>query len=79
VKERGLIENAKCYRLDVLRCLCTREQVGLQLLDDFVFIHLDHPLDKFNLLLQMLHKLYALVPPSPPSPDLSLDLPLFHL
>lgn len=35
-------------------------EVGLQLLDDFVFIHLDHPLDKFNLLLQMLHKLYAL-------------------
>eukprot|EP00873_Tetraselmis_striata_P041965 jgi/Tetstr1/462229/TSEL_000628.t1 len=35
-------------------------EVGLQLLEEFVFIHLEQPLDKFNLLLQMLHKLYAL-------------------
>lgn len=33
----------------------------MQLLEEFVFIHLEQPLDKFNLLLQMLHKLYALV------------------
>ena len=36
-------------------------QIGRRLLRDFVFIHLDSDDDKFALLLEMLHKLYALV------------------
>ncbi|MEW5303502.1 MAG: hypothetical protein WDW36_006188 [Sanguina aurantia] len=35
--------------------------VGLHLLDKFVFTHLSEPSDKLQMLLQMLHKLYALV------------------
>ncbi|GAX83529.1 hypothetical protein CEUSTIGMA_g10954.t1 [Chlamydomonas eustigma] len=35
-------------------------QVGQHLLRQFVFIHLDHAADKMQLLLHMLHKLYAL-------------------
>ncbi|MEW5309998.1 MAG: hypothetical protein WDW38_001834 [Sanguina aurantia] len=35
--------------------------VGLYLLDKFVFTHLSEPSDKLQMLLQMLHKLYALV------------------
>ena len=36
-------------------------QVGEELLRLYLFIHLKHPADKLNLLLFMLHKLYALV------------------
>ncbi|KIY91282.1 DNA-directed RNA polymerase I subunit A2, partial [Monoraphidium neglectum] len=36
------------------------QDVGLQLIKSYVFIHLDKPSDKLALLLQMLHKLYAL-------------------
>lgn len=35
-------------------------ETGLQLLREFVFVHLDSADDKLGLLLQMLHKLYAL-------------------
>ena len=35
-------------------------QVGEELLRQYLFIHLTHPADKLNLLLTMLHKLYAL-------------------
>ena len=37
------------------------QQVGQQLMREHLFIHLDQPLDKLNLLLAMLQKLYALV------------------
>lgn len=36
-------------------------QVGEKVLRNFVFVHLETAEHKFNLLLQMLHKLYALV------------------
>jgi hypothetical protein len=36
-------------------------QVGAKLLEDYVFIHLGGARDKLNLLLHMVHKLYALV------------------
>lgn len=36
-------------------------QVGQQLLRECIFIHLERPADKLNLLLAMLQKLYALV------------------
>lgn len=36
-------------------------QVGQQLMREHLFVHLEHPLDKLNLLLAMIHKLYALV------------------
>jgi hypothetical protein len=36
-------------------------EVGAKLLEDYVFIHLSGARDKLNLLLQMVHKLYALV------------------
>ena len=36
-------------------------QIGESLLRQYVFVHLDHAADKFQLLLHMLHKLYALV------------------
>ena len=39
----------------------TDMEVGKELLRQFVFIHLDHPVEKLQLLLLMLHKLYALV------------------
>ncbi|KAK9863838.1 hypothetical protein WJX84_009250, partial [Apatococcus fuscideae] len=39
----------------------TDYQVGEELLRLYLFIHLTHPADKLNLLLFMLHKLYALV------------------
>ena len=35
-------------------------QVGQQLMREYIFLHLDQPLDKLNLLLAMLQKLYAL-------------------
>ena len=35
-------------------------QAGMQLLREHVFIHLEHPADKLNLLLAMLNKLFAL-------------------
>ncbi len=38
-------------------------QVGLHLLREYVFTHLEALPDKMNLLLAMLHKLYALVGP----------------
>jgi len=36
-------------------------QVGMQLMRECIFLHLEAPLDKLNLLLAMLQKLYALV------------------
>jgi hypothetical protein len=36
-------------------------EVGQELLDKYVFIHLSEPADKLQLMLTMLHKLYALV------------------
>ena len=38
----------------------TSLQAGMQLLREHVFIHLEHPADKLNLLLAMLNKLFAL-------------------
>ncbi len=35
--------------------------IGEKLLRDYVFVHLSRPADKLAFLLQMLHKLYALV------------------
>lgn len=35
--------------------------VGEQVLNDYILVHLDNPLDKFNLLVFMLQKLFALV------------------
>ena len=35
--------------------------MGLKLLEDYAFIHLHSARDKLGLLLQMVHKLYALV------------------
>ena len=43
----------------------TDEGVGEQLLRELVFIHLTSKHDKFNLLILMLRKLYALVRPHP--------------
>lgn len=40
--------------------LPTSLQAGMQLLREHVFIHLEHPADKLNLLLAMLNKLFAL-------------------
>ena len=47
-------------------CFCDRccgyfVQVGEQLLRELVFIHLEQPSDKLQLVVQMLLKLYALV------------------
>lgn len=44
-------------------CLCRRSdyEVGEELLRKYVFIHLSEPADKLQLMLAMLHKLYALV------------------
>lgn len=36
-------------------------QVGEKVIRNFVFVHLETGESKFNLLIQMLHKLYALV------------------
>jgi hypothetical protein len=36
-------------------------EVGEELLRQYVFIHLSEPADKMQLMLAMLHKLYALV------------------
>jgi DNA-directed RNA polymerase I subunit RPA2 len=43
--------------------LCRRSdyEVGEELLRKYVFIHLSEPADKLQLMLAMLHKLYALV------------------
>lgn len=47
-------------------CLCRRSdyEVGEELLRKYVFIHLSEPADKLQLMLAMLHKLYALVRPA---------------
>ncbi|GJJ07336.1 hypothetical protein Clacol_001537 [Clathrus columnatus] len=52
----------------------TNKQVGYWLLNKLVLVHLEHPRDKFRLLLFMLRKLYALVsgaccPDNPDSPQ----------
>jgi hypothetical protein len=47
----------------IVACLCRRSdyEVGEELLRKYVFIHLSEPADKLQLMLAMLHKLYALV------------------
>lgn len=45
-------------------------EVGEELLRKYVFTHLQEPADKLQLMLAMLHKLYAMV--SPPEPPLTL-------
>lgn len=49
--------------LDASCCLLrlSDAEVGEELLRRYVFIHLDKPADKLELMLAMLHKLYALV------------------
>lgn len=45
-------------------CTANRQsdyEVGEELLRQYVFIHLSEPADKLQLMLAMLHKLYALV------------------
>lgn len=42
-------------------CSQSDYEVGEELLRKYVFIHLSEPADKLQLMLAMLHKLYALV------------------
>lgn len=42
-------------------CRRSDYEVGEELLRKYVFIHLSEPADKLQLMLAMLHKLYALV------------------
>jgi hypothetical protein len=50
-----------CVTLCYFSCRLTDVAVGEELLRRYVFIHLEHAADKLQLMLAMVHKLYALV------------------
>jgi len=53
--------DVSCTTAILLRCRRSDSDVGEELLRKYVFIHLSEPADRLQLMLAMLHKLYALV------------------
>lgn len=50
-----------CERFLVPTVLFLAVQIGETVLRNFVFVHLEQPADKLQLLLAMMHKLYAMI------------------